>query len=421
MKTISRVAIACAVALSTGQAFAAGFQLNSQSATGIGRAFAGDAVIADNASVLSRNPAAMAMFDAPAMSIGMSYVDIQVDVLDARYNNNIPALGYEMGSIDDAAEAKVIPNAYYIHPINDKFAVGTGIFSNFGTGTDTSSFRKPDDKFVFPSDLIGNTEVTTITWNLSGSYRVNEHLSFGAGVDVVYGEGVLTRENQAPNELVPSEMLVDVDASGIGFGGIVGVTYEFNENHRIGASYRFSPDMDVDGTVEGLDKTDLQYKAFDELTVPLADIAQIAGYHRVHDNVALHYTVQWTQWSNFDSVDYDTGTALKDYQWQDSLFTSVGATWYYNDFTTLRAGFALDEGVVDELSSASIPDSDRKWYSIGASFKVSEKGTVDLGFAHIAGKKVLVEEDSLSGLNGSLTAHTKSTGNYFSIQYSRQF
>ncbi|MFV0511773.1 MAG: outer membrane protein transport protein, partial [Shewanella algae] len=63
MKYFNKTLIAVSVALVSGQTLAAGFQLNSQSATGIGRAFAGDAVIADNASVLSRNPAAMALFD----------------------------------------------------------------------------------------------------------------------------------------------------------------------------------------------------------------------------------------------------------------------------------------------------------------------------------------------------------------------
>lgn len=63
MKYFNKTILAVAVTLASSQALAAGFQLNSQSATGIGRAFAGDAVIADNASVLSRNPAAMAMFD----------------------------------------------------------------------------------------------------------------------------------------------------------------------------------------------------------------------------------------------------------------------------------------------------------------------------------------------------------------------
>ena len=75
MNKFHKTLIATAVGLLSAQASAAGFQLNSQSATGIGRAMAGDAVIADNASVLSRNPAAMALFDETALSFGVVYAD----------------------------------------------------------------------------------------------------------------------------------------------------------------------------------------------------------------------------------------------------------------------------------------------------------------------------------------------------------
>ena len=61
-KSLLAVTIA-STTLASQQALAAGFQLNSQSATGLGRAFAGDAVIADNASVMARNAAAMTLFD----------------------------------------------------------------------------------------------------------------------------------------------------------------------------------------------------------------------------------------------------------------------------------------------------------------------------------------------------------------------
>ncbi|MGL5250896.1 MAG: outer membrane protein transport protein, partial [Enterovibrio sp.] len=61
-------ALLSASVLFSSSAFAAGFQVNGQSATGLGRAFAGDAVIADNASVMARNPAAMSLFDRPQLS-----------------------------------------------------------------------------------------------------------------------------------------------------------------------------------------------------------------------------------------------------------------------------------------------------------------------------------------------------------------
>ena len=73
------------ITLASSQAMAAGFQLNSQSATGLGRAFAGDAVIADNASAMARNAAALALFDQTELSLGFNIIDSEVKVKGSEY------------------------------------------------------------------------------------------------------------------------------------------------------------------------------------------------------------------------------------------------------------------------------------------------------------------------------------------------
>ena len=430
MKYFNKTVLAVAITAASSQAMAAGFQLNSQSATGIGRAFAGDAVIADNASVLARNPAAMAMFDEKALSLGVTYADVTVEVSDAKWNRG-PAFGeVSYAHIDNAAEAKVIPNAFYIQPINDTFAFGLGVFSNYGTGTDTADLGL--GKTIAPADLVGKTEVTTVNFNASISARINEHWSVGAGLDIIHGEGVLTREGEVgavipgPNgSQIPVTLpveTVDVEADGIGFGGIVGVTYELDANNRFGLSYRFSPDMKVEGTLKKLAVPGKPMADHEELTVPMADIAQFAGFHQLTEQFALSYTAQWTQWSNFTSVDlHGPDEALKEYQWKDSWFFSVGGTYTLNEQWTLRAGYAYDQGVVDEIQSISIPDSDRQWLSVGATYHLSNKSAVDFGFAHVMGEETQVHEKSLGGLNGVLSAVTNTGANYISLQYSYSF
>ncbi|MFS1430235.1 outer membrane protein transport protein, partial [Vibrio splendidus] len=79
--------LAVTITLASSQAMAAGFQLNAQSATGLGRAFAGDAVIADNASVMARNPAAMSMFDKTELSLGFETITTDIKVSDATYTS----------------------------------------------------------------------------------------------------------------------------------------------------------------------------------------------------------------------------------------------------------------------------------------------------------------------------------------------
>ncbi|WP_350432904.1 outer membrane protein transport protein [Shewanella sp. H8] len=425
MNKFNKTLIAAAVGLISAQTSAAGFQLNSQSATGIGRAMAGDAVIADNASVLSRNPAAMALFDETALSLGVVYADIDVSVSDIE--GSFAGQDVVFGSEHDAAEAKLIPNFYYINPINDKMAFGVAAFTNYGTGTDLGdlSNRAPTISgnavaLPPPVDLLGNTEVVTINFNTSMSYRVNDEFSFGFGIDAIYASGTLTRTNEQLGSLV------DVDADGWALGGIVGVVYEVNPDNRFGLSYRISPKLTAKGDVNYL------YSEYNEIDIPLADIAQFAGFHQLTDKFAVHYTAQWTNWSAFDKIvvkDGENGVDkadLKEYHWKDSWFLSLGATYNLTQDWTLRAGLATDQGVVDQHSSLSIPDSDRTWYTAGVSYDLNQQSTVDFGVALVRGEDVTVLEDSnllaqVAGYNSEISAQTRSNAVYYSVQYNYSF
>ena len=149
------------ITLASSQAMAAGFQLNAQSATGIGRAFAGDAVIADNASVMARNPAAMALFDKTELSLGFETITSMIEVKDAnvylvqRYLQVMLALTTMMLVIH-----LVAPNIHLIVPVNDKFAWGVNAYTNFGTKTEFA------DDYVAAEVYGGLTDVMSINFGL---------------------------------------------------------------------------------------------------------------------------------------------------------------------------------------------------------------------------------------------------------------
>lgn len=92
MKKLS-LAIAVSMATISTGAFAAGFQLNEHSAAGLGRAFAGEGAIADNAAVVARNPAAMTMFSEMTVSGGLTYINPEVDVQATSYYTGAPVTG----------------------------------------------------------------------------------------------------------------------------------------------------------------------------------------------------------------------------------------------------------------------------------------------------------------------------------------
>ncbi|MGF1784624.1 outer membrane protein transport protein [Photobacterium swingsii] len=404
--------LALTVAMASQQAAAAGFQLNSQSATGLGRAFAGDAVIADNASVLSRNAAAMALFDAPAISLGLNVIDTDIKVKDIDYKfagQSIPGQGEQ-----SVGGASYVPNIYYIHPINDKFTVGGGIYSNFGTKTE------------FDNDFAGNefgglTDVKSINFALSVAYRINEQFSIGGGLDVIYGSGKLERSNKMLEAGIEMKTgvkgpLLDVDADGYALGWNIGGVYELNEDNRFGLSYRYSPDLEAKGDIHyqlgGGDLSD------EKLNMPLPDMAEFSGFHKLNDQFAVHYSVQWIKWSEFDKLETTGGTTLNTYEWKDGWHYALGGTYYLNNDWELRAGYMYDTSAQDQKTSISVPDSDRQWLSGGFTYHIDNKSNIDFGLTYLMGKDVNVTESTDFT---QVTATTRADAWLYGVQYSRSF
>ncbi|MEQ5617947.1 outer membrane protein transport protein, partial [Escherichia coli] len=105
----TRSALAIAVAIVSSNAGAAGFLLNEYSTSALGRAFSGAGALGDNASEGSRNPAAMMLFDRPAISVGAVYIDPSVDIK----GRGASPLGSNL-TANDIAPSALVPNAHFI-------------------------------------------------------------------------------------------------------------------------------------------------------------------------------------------------------------------------------------------------------------------------------------------------------------------
>ncbi|MUK42236.1 aromatic hydrocarbon degradation protein [Aliivibrio fischeri] len=434
--TFSRTLLATSTLFISATSIAGGFQVNEHSATGLGRAFAGEAVIADNASVLSRNAAAMTMFDSTSISMGLTMVKPDVSVKDTHYNQLqmntiIPKLSSStVNDTNDVAGTEFVPNLYIIQPLNEQWAVGFASYSNFGTGTE---FNDDYEASIFG----GKTEVKSANIGFSLAYKINDKWSFGAGVDVIYGIGNLYRDldykqcNAFGNKCeINKAKALDISATGIGIGGNVGVVYQVNERNRFGLSYKYSPEVEAEGDVDYLENH-LNGITSDSVYLPLPDIAEFSGYHLLTDKVAIHYSYQWIGWSAFDSVDIndvnsDQRISVKEYNWKNSYHIAVGTTYYLNKKWILRAGYMFDKTPVDEITSISIPDSDRQWFSTGFTYNWSNQTSVDFGFTYLIGEDVEVSEVQdlhKPGLvpNPSLTATTHANAVLAAIQLSHSF
>ncbi|MGC9552874.1 outer membrane protein transport protein, partial [Vibrio metoecus] len=200
--------VACMGVLLAGHASAAGFQVAEHSASGLGRAFSGEAAVADNASVLARNPAAMMLFDTAQFSGALSIVDPEVNVDDLSNHQ----------SMKDVAPMQIVPAAYYISPINDQWAWGFAMFTTYGVATDY-----PNE--IYAGDLAGDTSLISINLNPNIAYRVNQEFSLGFGLDLVAAKAELTRHKGGLAPFLggsPSDNLIGMTGETVGFGWNIG-------------------------------------------------------------------------------------------------------------------------------------------------------------------------------------------------------
>ncbi|MCX8906020.1 outer membrane protein transport protein, partial [Vibrio parahaemolyticus] len=358
---------------------------------------------------------AMALFDKMELSLGFESITSMIEVKDANYRGITAPLG-KSSNYDDAGDTSIAPNIHLIVPVNDKFAWGVNAYSNFGTKTEF------DNSFV-AKEYGGLTDVKSANFGLAGSYRLNEQWSFGAGLDLIYGQGTMKREHALLGTLV------DVDeADGWAVGFNVGTVFELDKNNRFGLAYRHSPEMEA------------KDNKGQKITLPLPDMAEFSGYHKIQDTkFAVHYSIQYIGWETFDQIEFTnlSGSPLgssydKQYQWQDGWHYSIGGTYYLNNNWTLRAGYMYDTSAQADLTSVSVPDSDRQWLSTGFTYHIDSKSNVDFGFTYLMGKDVDVNESTPNPMYdptnpqspkniSSLSATTRADAILFGLQYSRSF
>lgn len=398
----TRTALAAIVGAISSQAGAAGFQLNEYSTSALGRAFSGEGVIADDASVGSRNPAALTMFDRPEFSVGAIHINPSVDI-----KGKSPLTGASTNA-GDIAPSALVPNIHFVAPINDKWAIGASGTTNFGLATD---FKKD-----YAAGIIGGkTDLKTMNLNLSAGYRVNNQFSVGLGLNALYADAEITRHaGELPGMLnlpvSPSARVAQLKGDAWGFGWNAGLLYEFDEGNRVSFTYRSKIKVKFK---DGEYQNDLPpLPALDSMgiigtsgqTIPgkldlnLPEIWEFAAYHRVAPKWAVHYNFAYTSWSAFEELRAtrkSDGQQLfkKEEGFRDAWRVALGTTYYHNDNWTFRTGIAFDDSPVPaDKRSISIPDQDRFWLSAGTTYAFNKDMSVDVGLAYMHGKKVTIKE-----------------------------
>ena len=397
---------------------AAGYQLNEFSATGLGRSFAGIGVVGDDFSALAYNPAGMTAQKRSGVQLGLAATEIAAK---AKSKYGTDKMDYFVP----------LPSLMGQYNYNNKWFFGAGIYVPYGLST---KYKHDSHVAQNKGQGVRKSYLEVIDFNLSAAYRFKMGLSLGASAILRWIEGQLTSNINAAHGYKIGYN--DYRVNGWTKAFQIGAMYEFNENSRIGLSYRFKSTQSPRGKqylyfngIEGLqDFYRLQTMSDPEL--PASWI--LSGYHKWNDKWATEATAKYIQWHRFyvfPGQGYNVPPELRyglgmdgnydvDYRWKDSWTFSLGQEYYANENWTFRAGTAWDQAPTanNNFRSNRIPDSDRIWLSAGASY-TNGNHQVDLGYAFL----FMMHGRVRNNPEGDLDAKYHNHSNMFAIQYQYKF
>lgn len=367
-----RTGIALAALLaSTGLSHAGGFALREQSAVFLGSAFAGAAAPGGGLSSMYWNPATI------TASGGIQFESVQTGI-QPNGHLDIDPTGTPNAFLGDPGDVGVggyVPSMYASYQINDMFYAGLSVNAPFGLATRSNpSWAGMTDHY--------RAKVMSITATPTLGIKVNDMLSFGIGVEVQYFKVNLQRALFA----FPGSPTATLEGDDFGFGFTAGVTFTPMEGTEIGLGFRSSIGHSLDGeialSVPGSVDTPIG------ADVSLPETITLGIRQRVTDQFTVLAGAEWSNWSRLGTIDVVTdagGVATQlDFRYEDGWFLALGGEYRWNDALTLRAGAAYEwSPVQDENRSMRLPDADRLWLSVGASYAVNDRITVDAAYSHL--------------------------------------
>ncbi|MCQ4281016.1 outer membrane protein transport protein [Pseudomonas stutzeri] len=403
-KTWLKTAIAVAVGALSTQAMAAGFALNEQSISGMGTSFAGRSSSADDASTLFGNPAGMSRLKREEVSFGMAAINANTDISDASAASpQIQQLGnarvpFDGSNDGDMVPFTAVPMGYYVKPIDDKWAVGVGVYVPFGVIADYES--------GFQGRYHGDySEVRVITVQPTVSYRFNEKLSVGFGPTINRIDGELQSATINPLSLGSNDGRVKVKGDDTAVGFNAGILYELTPHTRMGLAYRSKVEYTLEGDTElkeGFNQLGMAgtYDASLDLTTPEA--IDVSVTHELNDQWTMYAGAMLTRWSRFEAIVIENeglpsgslNPIIEEQDWHDTWSYALGAAYKVNKEWTLRTGLAFDQSPTNNTHrSPRIPTGDRTAVSFGLAWNPSDDVTVDLAYSYLWEEETTVRRD----------------------------
>ncbi|MBD3368035.1 MAG: hypothetical protein GF405_07675 [Candidatus Eisenbacteria bacterium] len=263
-------------------------------------------------------------------------------------------------------------------------AVKTSDSWSFGFAYATPSYRSLDLSGAVET---GERPLESYSGEFTGSFRTFEAVltsrigSRGQGI-IGLSAGVATI-NETGREVVGSDLTDSWEIDGLGSCYAVGFIFAPSDRVSIGAGYRFSSEIDVEGTGLGLDG--------ETGTFTTAPIATGGVSVLPTDRLALHASVIREGWHQADvELDPDATAVLGSPSFDDPILTvALGGEFDATEKITLRAGYSLQ--MTGDIQDAAVPESA---FGLGGTYAFNEY-YVDAGYTY--------ESFEIDGESGQIT------------------
>ncbi|MFC7775554.1 OmpP1/FadL family transporter [Pantoea sp. GCM10028869] len=395
----SRLAMILLGSLCVSSASASGLYLYEIATEDTGLAGAGQAARAQDASTIMTNPAGMTRLPDHMITGGLQalYGDTPY-----RLNNDAALQGKSPGNT-----IGWFPGAslFYHQRLTENISAGIGLYGNYGLGLDFGEWA--GDRLIKKSTLIGLTLSPAFAW------KINERLSWGAGLGINYGFLSLTRNVDGQDEKAS-----DHDWA---MNFRTGLLFQLTDATRVGLSYASKTEyhFNIDGKA--------RFPAFPnaEYTLPLSaqintpDQLMLSAVHDINERWSLLGDLGWQNWSMYggNQISLSGENIQRQNRLKDTWHTALGVQFRPDDRWRLNTGVAYDSSFYRDQNDTAMtmPSGDAWRFGVGAQYQLTESGNIGAAFEYLKMETSQVSSPLLSG------AYKNPELYFFSMNYSYTF
>jgi len=429
---VMRRALVTFFCLASTPALAAGYGLREHSTEAMGEAYAGAVATGSDAGFLSYNPAAAGATQGGDFAI--SAVSIMPGS-SANYTTALTAAGTPAGGNaqpKDFIRNAIVPDIAIRQRLDDRLSVGVSLSVPWGLST-----KYPNGwagRYYALGSKLAIVNITPVV-----AYDIAPGVTIAGGLQVQHATGSLSAAVDIGTlgalSGLPGSVPGAEDGSSTfkgaawGYGYVLGARAELDDGWTLGISYRsqvhhtlsgpWTFQMDSVGLGAAIRSattllSDTRAKA--KLTTP-GDL-QFGMRKQFAEDWTILASADWTDWSSFKNLTVVAANPVQPNDvtvanWKGSWLLALGAEYAASDAIALRAGAALDQTPVPDLTLESrVPDADRTWLAAGGTWHATPALDLKLSYGHLFNDtRSFTQTSAMTGnaLRGTLIGTTKSS------------